>query len=402
MTQDPAGAAPSTAHTDHVNAAAPTRPLVALSVNTGANGGRARSRARLVRELLDVGGVDVVEVLGATPQESIARAREILGLDPGRSAGPAGNRGANHAPDPTAGPASGGTGPASGTDDPARAGPLPRRPGNRRPVPAALVVAGGDGAVHVGLQAVAGTPVPLGIVPIGSGNDIAREFGMTSGGVRGAVGAILHALRAPGAEVVAGRRAAEGHLLEIDAVEVTRPGDGGEHVAWYAAILSAGVDAAVNARTNELTWPPGGTRYVRALGELLRHLEPYGYRVTMDGMTRERSALLVAVANTRYLGGGMLMAPRARVDDGRLDVVLVDPVTRVTLARVFPRIYRGTHTSFHAVHTYRARTVTIEHAPALGAEPPVAMADGEPIAALPLTLTVRPGALRVVARRVGS
>ena len=105
MTQDPAGAAPSTAHTDHVNAAAPTRPLVALSVNTGANGGRARSRARLVRELLDVGGVDVVEVLGATPQESIARAREILGLDPGRSAGPAGNRVANHAPDPTAGPA---------------------------------------------------------------------------------------------------------------------------------------------------------------------------------------------------------------------------------------------------------------------------------------------------------
>lgn len=363
----------------------PARPLVALSLNAGANAGRARSRARLVRELLALGGVDVVEVAGATPQESVAKARAALA--------------------PTAGP------------DAAVA--LPRRPGTTTPVPSALVVAGGDGAVHVGLQAVAGTPVPLGIVPIGSGNDIAREFGMTAGGVRGAVGAILHALRAPGAAAVGGRGATQGHLIEVDAVEVTRPaahqgaqGTQGapgtsntpdaptEHVAWYAAILSAGVDAAVNARTNALSWPPGGARYVRALAEELRHLQPYGYRITLDGVTQERTALLVAVANTRFLGGGMRMAPHARTDDGRLDVVLVDPVSRATLARVFPRIYRGTHTTFHAVHTYRAREVTLEHAPGLGARPPTAMADGEPIAPLPLTMTVRPGALRVVARRV--
>lgn len=247
---------------------------------------------------------------------------------------------------------------------------------------AALVVVGGDGTVNLGANAVAGTDVPLGIVAAGSGNDVARTLGLP-------VHDAAAATRAVQDGILAGPR-------PVDAVRVE--GVGGRPPRWYVGVLSAGLDAAVNARANALTWPRGTARYVRALAGELGRFRPYGYRITVDGRTWDTPATLVSVANGPAFGGGMRIAPGARFDDGVLDVVVAGPLKRHEVVRVFPRVYRGTHVTHPALSLLRGQDVTLaplEHGP--HAPPPPAFADGERVGDLPVRCVVHPGALLVLA-----
>jgi diacylglycerol kinase (ATP) len=249
----------------------------------------------------------------------------------------------------------------------------------------ALVVVGGDGMVHLGVNALAGTGVPLGIVAVGSGNDVARDLDLPVGDVEASVAVVRDALADP-----AGVR-------RLDAVAVSRPGGPTAH--WYMASLSCGLDAAVNERANTMSWPAGGARYVRALLAELGSFRPYGYRVTLDGQVWQGEGTLVVVANTPSFGGGMRIAPDAEPDDGLLDVVLARGLSRTALLRLFPRIYPGTHLTHPAVEVRRARSVLVEPLEAVGARPPTAFADGERLDDLPLQCDVHPGAVGVLVRR---
>ncbi|KRD45828.1 diacylglycerol kinase [Cellulomonas sp. Root930] len=244
----------------------------------------------------------------------------------------------------------------------------------------ALVVVGGDGMVHLGANVVAGTGLPLGIVAAGTGNDVARSLDLPRGDVEASVEAIEHGL-------LDGPR-------RVDAVRVGSP----EHAAheWYLGVLSCGFDAAINARANEMTWPKGSARYVRALRAELGRFRPYGYRVTLDDRVWESAGTLVAVANTPWFGGGFKIAPDAGVDDGLLDVVVAGPFTRTGVLKIFPGIPQGKHVTHPAVDVYRSRSVLIEPLTELGPTPPVAFADGERIGPLPLRVTVDPGALSIL------
>lgn len=244
----------------------------------------------------------------------------------------------------------------------------------------ALVVVGGDGMVHLGVDVVAGTDLPLGVVAVGTGNDVARAFGLPRGDVDRAVAVIAEALRT-------GPR-------RVDAVRAGPPDGGTAH--WYAGVLSCGLDAAVNARANTLTWPHGHARYLRALLPELAAFRPYGYRVHVDDTTWESRGTLVAVANTPWFGGGLPIAPDAAADDGLLDVVLAGPFSRRGAAAMFPRIYRGRHVTDPRVRVLRGRRVLVEAAPDLGPPPPAAFADGERVGDLPLLVEVVPGALVVL------
>ena len=127
--------------------------------------------------------------------------------------------------------------------------------GPRRNVEA-LVVVGGDGMVHLGVDIVATTGVPLGIGATGTGNDIARHFGLPSRDAAASTRLINQAL------------SGEGTIKATDAIYASRP-DGtllAPQRRWSLAVVSAGVDAAVNARANTLAWPAHEGRYVRALG----------------------------------------------------------------------------------------------------------------------------------------
>ena len=237
----------------------------------------------------------------------------------------------------------------------------------------ALVAAGGDGTVHIGLQAVAGTGVPFGVLPAGTGNDFAVQLGLP-GTPLAAAGAIATALR-------------EESTTKVDLGRVTGP-DGTDH--WFGAVLAAGFDAVVNERANRMRVPRGPRRDDAAIVAELLRLRPRRYRIVLDGVVHETDAVLVAVGNTASYGGGMRICPAADPTDGLLDVVVGGRLGRVTLMRIKPRVYRGTHVDHPLVTTYRAATVE------LAAEGITTYIDGERGSALPVTVTSAPGALTVL------
>ncbi|MDR0366598.1 MAG: hypothetical protein LBH68_07225 [Bifidobacteriaceae bacterium] len=246
----------------------------------------------------------------------------------------------------------------------------------------ALIVAGGDGMTHLGVNVVAGTTLPLGILPLGTGNDVARVLGLPRHDLLAAVKAIEDGL--------------DNGPRVIDAVRVSDTSHSMSE--WYAGVLSAGFDAAVNARANVLRWPRGESVYVRALFAELSRYHPYGFELEIDGAVAWQSAAaLISVANGSDIGGGMHIAPDASLDDGQLDIVIAGPVSVATLITVFPRIYRGTHVSHPQVMVLRGREAIIRPRPDLGAPPPDAHTDGERVGPLPLVCTCVPGALRVLA-----
>ncbi|WBB99498.1 diacylglycerol kinase family protein [Solwaraspora sp. WMMA2080] len=238
---------------------------------------------------------------------------------------------------------------------------------------AAVVTLGGDGTVHLALQALAGTDVPLGPVPTGTGNDFAACTGFPADPARAAA-VIAAAL-------------AVGRSRPVDLARVSAPG---RPDRWFGAVLAAGFDAVVNERANRMRWPSGPRRYDLAVPVELARLRPRRYRMVCDGEPDEFDAVLVAVGNCASYGGGMRICPAADPTDGLLDVVVAGPVTRRTLIRIKPQVRRGGHVDHPMVRSLRARQVTID-APDL-----VCYADGERLGPLPVTVTAVPGALRLL------
>jgi len=232
-----------------------------------------------------------------------------------------------------------------------------------------LVVAGGDGMVHLAVQCVAGTDVPLGIVPTGTGNDFATALGLPAHDAAGA------------ARVIDGWQ-----VRAVDAV-LTQSGAGPR---WFAGVLSSGFDSAVNERANRMRWPKGRSRYNIAILAELGVFKAVPFRVTIDGELIEAQAMLAAVGNNTSYGGGMKIAPDALLDDGQLHVTVLRELGTIEFLRVFPRVYKGTHVSHRAVDVYAGREVSLD---APGA---IAYADGERIGPLPITATCVPKALRVL------
>ncbi|WP_433045574.1 diacylglycerol kinase [Dactylosporangium sp. CS-033363] len=233
----------------------------------------------------------------------------------------------------------------------------------------ALVAMGGDGTVHLGLQAVAGTGVPFGIVPGGTGNDFAVRLGLPADPLEAA------------AAIRAGR---------TRAIDLARLEGGDGTTAWFGAVLAAGFDAFVNERANRMRWPKGPQRYNRAIVEELLALKPRRYTMSLDGAETTFDSVLVAVGNTESYGGGFRIVPGADPTDGLLDVVVAEPLSRLTLMRLRPKVLKGTHVQDRRVSTHRVRTVQ------LAAEGVTAYADGERICPLPVTITCVPGALTLL------
>ncbi len=230
-----------------------------------------------------------------------------------------------------------------------------------------LVAVGGDGTVHLAVQAVAGTSTALAVVPTGTGNDLASALGV------------------PTDEAATARAILADDITAVDAVRVA---DG-----WFACVLGTGFDAAVNERANRMSWPRGRRRYDLATLLELRTYQPQRLVLTLDGVRHESRVMLVAVGNARSYGGGLRICPDADLQDGLLDVVVVGPLSRRRLVRLFPRLFKGTHVTDSSVTVHRASEVVLE-GPALAV-----YADGEPFGHLPLTCRVVPGALRVVGAR---
>jgi diacylglycerol kinase (ATP) len=228
-----------------------------------------------------------------------------------------------------------------------------------------LAVVGGDGMVHLAVQALAGSQTRLGLVPAGTGNDVARYLDLPRKDVRAATDVLIG-----------------GKERTIDLARVG--------AKFYVTVLAAGFDAKVNERANQMTWPKGQMRYNLATLAELRTFTPIPYVLELDGEEHRFDAMMVAVGNGPSFGGGLRITEGALLDDGLLDVVVIRPMRKTALVRTYPKLFKGTHVHHPEYRHYPARTVTIA-APGV-----VAYADGERMGALPLTVEVVPHALRVL------
>lgn len=232
----------------------------------------------------------------------------------------------------------------------------------------AVIACGGDGTVAEIIPALARTTTALGLLPQGTGNDLARALGIP----RGHDAAVRLLLR--------------GHSQAID---LGRCGQ-----RWFSTVAAFGFDAEVSQIMLSGAAPMGGTPgYLLASLRHLSHYRPSLVRLHGDFGTIEDPLFLVAVANTRSYGGGLQIAPGAVADDGLFDVCLVDGrLSRPTLLSLLPQVFWGGHVQHPGVRVERTAQVTIE--PLEGQH--LLHADGEILAPAPLVLNVAPAALRVI------
>jgi len=228
------------------------------------------------------------------------------------------------------------------------------------------VVLSGDGLIGQVGGALAGGEVPMGILPGGRGNDLARVLGIPR--------------EIPGAvDVIA---AGDSRAIDVGEVNDRR----------FLGIASCGFDSDANRIANEARLVKGNLVYLYAALKALAQWKPARFTIVTDGTTTNFSGYSVAAANSKAYGGGMFLAPDAELDDGRLDVVYTTHVSKLRFLASLPKVFKGAHVDNDEVTILRAAEVEIR------ADREFAVyADGDHLADLPATVRVLPRALRVIA-----
>lgn len=229
-----------------------------------------------------------------------------------------------------------------------------------------VVAVGGDGMLASVAGAVTDGGGVLGILPSGRGNDFARMLGVPSD-----------------PETVA-RLLLTGEPRRVDAIAAAG--------RLVLGSVYAGVDSDASAIVDRSQRLPRRVQYPWAALRAVARYTPTRFTITVDGERLDETAATVVVANSGYYGAGMHVAPDAVVDDGLLDVVVVRAASRLRLVRALPRLYDGSHVGLDEVRVLRGREVSIASEGRV-----TAYGDGERLAPLPLTATVRPAALAVLA-----
>lgn len=230
-----------------------------------------------------------------------------------------------------------------------------------------IVAIGGDGTMNEVLNGVAETAAALGVIPSGTGNDLARSLGI------------------PLDLKAATRVALDPLVRRIDL--------GKERGAYFAVLAGLGFAADVIHHTNTHRGPLRGQLAIAAsVVATVAALTPKPLHVTIDGVSYDGPTEAVFVMNTRFCGGGLMVAPDAKEDDGLFDIVLMRDFTRMELLKILPKVYSGRHVGHPKVEFYRGRTVKIA-----SAWPLVKMVDGNTYGETPLEAEIVPGALAVLA-----
>jgi diacylglycerol kinase (ATP) len=260
----------------------------------------------------------------------------------------------------------------------------------------AILVFGGDGTVHRHLAQLVKLRLPVLVVPRGSGNDFARALRIRS--VRDALSAWRRFA------------AGAGNINSIDLGVITpaatakSPADSGQQAAphshYFCCVGGVGLDAEINRRANLLPrWLRTHAGYALSLPSALLRFVPLRIKIAVSEncdarafVTRSDSTTMVAAfANAPAYGGGMLIAPKARLDDSKLDVCVVSDIDKFKLVCLFPTIYFGWHLRLPQVDSFQAERLRLE------TEYPLDVyADGEYVCQTPIEVSVAPRALTVI------
>jgi diacylglycerol kinase (ATP) len=235
-----------------------------------------------------------------------------------------------------------------------------------------IVSVGGDGTLFETINGLAQTDpafsTPVGIIPVGTGNSFAKDLGIHS--FERAVETIC-----------------QGNTRRVDLGYCKY--DGGSY--YFINVLGFGFAADV-ARGAVAYKRLGSLSYVISLFSVIRNLSFYQLQLSIDGKTYERENCFVEICNSTKTGGDMLIAPDARIDDGLLDLIVLNKITRTRLLRAFPKIFKGSHVTLPEVETFKAREINVK-----SSVPKTCTPDGEVLGQTPLNVEVCPGRISLFA-----
>jgi len=236
-----------------------------------------------------------------------------------------------------------------------------------------LVVVGGDGTVQSIIAELIDCPIPLGIIPAGSGNDIARGLGI------------------PLNPTIALAYVLTGTIKKID---LARTGN-----KYCVTVVGIGIDGRVAQNVNGSRYKKwfnllklGHLSYALSLVQILFHYSPTTITIKLDEKEEKfLNVWLVAIANFPNYGGGMMICPKASYTDGILHVCIVHGISRWELLRLFPSVYRGKHLLHPAVAVRTGKKVEV-----ISDSPMLAHGDGEPIGTTPIEVDVQKEAVQII------
>jgi len=249
----------------------------------------------------------------------------------------------------------------------------------------AILIFGGDGTVHRHLGQLVKLQLPVLVVPCGSGNDFARALGLRS--VRDALQAWQ--------KFSSGGKA---RSIDLGIIATLPPGEPHEH--YFCCVGGVGLDSEVARRANQLPrWLRGHGGYVVSLPAALFKFAPLPMTISLPSSEHpdtfvphcEKPTVLAAFANASTYGGGMKIAPRAQLDDGKLDLCVISDINKLKLFCLFPSVYIGRHLGMAEVEYVQTNRLRIETK-----NPLAVYADGEYVCETPIEVRVAPRAMRVI------
>lgn len=199
-----------------------------------------------------------------------------------------------------------------------------------------IVAVGGDGTINEVANGIIGTSKILGIIPNGSGNDLIKSVGIAAGDMQRALDCLLNS-----------------HVQAIDCGTVSCFPDsshGNSRKRYFVNGVGIGFDAAVAERTRQIKFIGGTALYMLAVFQTLGKYKAPKFSIAIDAAKIESSNLLIAIGNGRCAGGGFYLTPQAKVDDGMLDVCMIENISVPAILRIMPKVMQGKHeTSPHVV-----------------------------------------------------
>ena len=198
-----------------------------------------------------------------------------------------------------------------------------------------IVVFGGDGTISEVVNAAVNSEIELGVISVGTGNDLARSLGLPYNQPAKALEIILN-----------------GEPIRIDV--------GWEQERCFISTLGLGFPAIIAHEVNKMRCLKGPPAFFVATYKAISRLRPIQARITLDSVTLNVNCTSILIQNTRFCGGGLLMAPEAQTNDGLFDVVVVNDIGKVDLMLNFPKIYSGRHLQHPKFSLYRSRSVRID------------------------------------------
>ena len=229
-----------------------------------------------------------------------------------------------------------------------------------------IIILGGDGTISEVVNATVNSEIELGIISVGTGNDLARSLGLPYNKPQKALEVIL-----------------TGGPTKVDV--------GWEQDRCFISTLGLGFPALIAHEANKMKYLKGPTAFFIATYKAINHLRPIPVRITLDDVTLNANCTSILIQNTRFCGGGLLMAPGARIDDGLFDVVVVNDIGKADLMLNFPKVYSGRHLKHPKFSLYRSRSVRIDTPINLSK-----MFDGDIYGQTPVSAKVLKGAVTII------